>query len=172
LIPERRKRKDYKSDLMAEPYCSIGHRKMVKDKKGFSLIEVMIVVAIVGFLAAIAIAAYADYAIKAKISEVTTAMDALAQAAVEYHADNHVFPNADSASYADTTAFAAVSKGYAHLTYDSADRKKECTFIAQFTNLNPVNGSTLIMVISVDENKAYTKTYDAHSTLPTKYMPK
>jgi hypothetical protein len=123
-------------------------------------------------LAAIAIAAYADYAIKAKISEVTVAMDALAQAAVEYHADAHVFPSADSASYADTTAFAAVSKQHAHFTYDSADPRRTCMFVAQFTDLHPLNGSTLIMVISVDANKAYTKAYDKHSTIPVKYMPK
>ena len=145
---------------------------MVKDKKGFTLLEVMVVVAIVGMLAAIAIASYADYSVKAKISEVTLAMDALAQATVEYHADNHLFPSTDSASYVDTTAFAAITKQYAHFTYNSADRKKECMFVAQFTNLSPINGFTLIMVISVDANQAYTKTYDGNSTLPKKYMPK
>lgn len=146
--------------------------KMVKDKKGFTLLEVMVVVTIVGILAAVAIAAYVDYSSKARISEVTTAMDALAQAAVEYHQSNHFFPNADNASYADATAFAVVSREYVNFTYNSADRNNECMFVAQFTNLNPVNGCNLIMVISVDANKAYIKTYDEHSTLPTRYMPK
>jgi type IV pilus assembly protein PilA len=145
---------------------------MIKDKKGFTFVEVMVVVAIVGILAAIAIAAYVDYSIKARISEVTVAMDALAQAAVEYHATNHSFPSTDSASYTDTTAFAVVSKQYGNFTYNSADRNRECTFVAQFTNLSPVNGRTLIMAISVDANQAYTKTYDGHSTLPTRYIPR
>jgi len=82
--------------------------KMVKDKKGFTFIELMVVVTIVGILAAVAIAAYVDYSIKARISEVTMAMDALAQAAVEYHQSNHFFPNAADASYADATALAVV----------------------------------------------------------------
>ena len=146
--------------------------KMVKDRKGFTLIEVMVVVAIVGILAAIAIVNYLDYTVKAKISEVTIAMDSLAQAAVEYHASQHLFPSTDDASYADTTAFAVVSREYANFTYTSANRNNQCMFVAQFTNLSQVNGSNLIMVISVGENQSYKKTYDGRSTLPIKYMPK
>ena len=55
---------------------------MKQMQKGFTLIELMIVVAIIGILAAIAIPAYSDYTKKAKFSEVIQATQAV-KAAVE-----------------------------------------------------------------------------------------
>lgn len=50
---------------------------MSKIQKGFTLIELMIVVAIIGILAAVAIPAYGDYSARAQASEAFTLMDAL-----------------------------------------------------------------------------------------------
>jgi len=55
---------------------------MKQVQKGFTLIELMIVVAIIGILAAVAIPAYSDYTKKAKFTEVVQATQAV-KAAVE-----------------------------------------------------------------------------------------
>ena len=56
---------------------------MKSDKKGFTLIELMIVVAIIGVLAAVAIPAYSGYVKRARMSEITNAMGAIGTAAIE-----------------------------------------------------------------------------------------
>jgi type IV pilus assembly protein PilA len=52
----------------------------MRRNNGFTLIELMIVVAIIGILAAIAIPAYQNYTIRAKVSEGLTAADAIKSA--------------------------------------------------------------------------------------------
>lgn len=56
---------------------------MLRNRKGFTLIELMIVVAIIGILAAVAIPAYSGYTKRARMSEITNAMGAIGTAAVE-----------------------------------------------------------------------------------------
>jgi type IV pilus assembly protein PilA len=73
-------------------------------QKGFTLIELMIVVAIIGILAAVALPAYQDYTVRAKVSEVVLAASAGRTTISEFYGTNgHMPANATSAAINDAT---------------------------------------------------------------------
>ncbi|HGG7915803.1 TPA: pilin [Neisseria meningitidis] len=67
-------------------------------QKGFTLIELMIVIAIVGILAAVALPAYQDYTACAQMSEALTLAEGQKSAVVEYYSDNGTFPNSNTSA--------------------------------------------------------------------------
>jgi type IV pilus assembly protein PilA len=69
---------------------------MKRIQQGFTLIELMIVVAIIGILAAVALPAYQDYTIRAKMSEVILAMSACRTSITEVYQTGGTAPTANS----------------------------------------------------------------------------
>jgi type IV pilus assembly protein PilA len=67
---------------------------MKRIQKGFTLIELMIVVAIIGILAAIAIPAYQDYTIRSQVTEGLNLAASIKAEVAEFYAQNGVWPTA------------------------------------------------------------------------------
>src|SRR6266404_5267978 len=76
-------------------------------QQGFTLIELMIVVAIIGILAAIAIPAYQNYTIRAQVTEGLTLADGWKTSIAEFYAQNGTFPAGASTTGSATQIVAA-----------------------------------------------------------------
>jgi type IV pilus assembly protein PilA len=77
---------------------------MRKMQKGFTLIELMIVVAIIGILAAIAIPAYQDYTVRARVTEGINAAGAARVSVAEFWNANGEFPTTNAEAGLDAPA--------------------------------------------------------------------
>jgi len=105
---------------------------MKTTQKGFTLIELMIVVAIIGILAAIAIPAYQDYTQRAKVTEGLSLADSYKTTIAENAANGQAFG-------AGVPAFVATQQ-VAAMAINPANGEITITY-----NANVANGETLVM---------------------------
>ncbi|MGM8228748.1 pilin [Cellvibrio sp. ARAG 10.3] len=104
---------------------------MKKVQQGFTLIELMIVVAIIGILAAVALPAYQDYTIRAKMSEVIGLAAAAKTSVSEYYVSMGQMPTSAAVSgvntspaqstYVSAIAYTRTSSTVADITYTIAN---------------------------------------------------
>ncbi|MGN9579815.1 pilin [Neisseria meningitidis] len=73
-------------------------------QKGFTLIELMIVIAIVGILAAVALPAYQDYTARAQVSEAILLVEGQKSAVTEYYLNHGIWPANNSSAGVATSA--------------------------------------------------------------------
>lgn len=128
---------------------------MKKVQQGFTLIELMIVVAIIGILAAIAIPAYQDFTIRAQVSEGLSLSSAVKASVAEYFQDRGVFPpvgmvdlgldpaNPPSGKYVSSVTVGGGGTGILTITYSGT---------APYQANTTVDGETLGLAPSTNGN--------------------
>ena len=142
---------------------------MKKVQQGFTLIELMIVVAIIGILAAIAIPAYQDYTVRAKLSEAIGALAAAKTSVSEYYISVGEMPIDQDASGVSSGAVANgdVVTGLTYTRIDTGESTIEADLAA--TNLQGASNTAFLMR---GEGTGNGVQWDCEAgTTPEKYLP-
>jgi type IV pilus assembly protein PilA len=132
---------------------------MRKIQQGFTLIELMIVVAIIGILAAIALPAYQDYTVRAKVSEVILAASSGKVPVAEWFQTKGTLPNNGSVSLSTQTS-----------QYVSALAWNGTVITATAQNLGAADATGTITMTPSDAGGGVLN-WDCGGTIPKKYRP-
>jgi type IV pilus assembly protein PilA len=149
-------------------------------QKGFTLIELMIVIAIIGILAAIAIPAYQNYTIRSQVTEGLTLGDGFKTAIAEYYANTGNWPsianlagvNVSGGKYETVTVAA---NGVIQITYGGQVNKtiNGCNLaIMPYTNTN----NDVVWICGLAATTSASGTLSSaggtgSSTVPAQYLP-
>ena len=140
---------------------------MKKMQKGFTLIELMIVVAIIAILAAIAIPAYQDYLIRSQVSEGAVLADGSKTAMAEFYSNTGKFPPTNvSAGLA--TAASIKGQYVSSVDVSTAVGKITATFSGTKANAK-ITAKTLIF--SAVTNGGSIEWHCTGGTVDSKYLP-
>ena len=116
----------------------------MKQQQGFTLIELMIVIAIIGILAAIAIPAYQDYTIRSKVSEGLNLVGAAKLAVAETFDSEGRFLGADNASYG-LPAAGSINGNYVSSVAIGASGLITITYNQNLGGTPTANGETMVL---------------------------
>jgi len=138
---------------------------------GFSLIELLFVISIIGILAAIALPIYKAQTINAKLSEVTNGMSHITTSLVKYRGEesNNAWPNCGNIAEIQSS----LGLGLSALGRISSASVNQATGVISVTVTNidsTVDGKTITLVPSTAADGSIV--WNWGGTLPPKFIPK
>ena len=134
-------------------------------QQGFTLIELMIVVAIIGILAAVALPAYQDYTVRAKVTEVILAASSGKLAVAEFAQVNSGMPITASLSLLNQSTAMVSSLSYS----GSGSVTGLITAIA--SSKEPKISTSTITLTGTFNSTGGTVDWACNGTIDTKYRP-
>jgi type IV pilus assembly protein PilE len=127
--------------------------------RGFTLIEIMIVVAIVAILAAIAMPAYSDYITRGKVLDATNGLQSMRTQLEQYYQDNRSYTDANASVTSPCTRIGTLTGSIKDFTFS-------CTTLTSVTYVVQAQGVT-----SDGNVKGFTYTIDQNGTPATTATP-
>jgi type IV pilus assembly protein PilA len=138
-------------------------------QKGFTLIELMIVVAIIGILAAVALPAYQDYTVRAKVSEGLIAASAARTAVSEVYANSGKMLNSAASMNVQSQTSQWVNK--VDWTYSDDDGGDVVVTLNDVAGLGNARGKTLILRAKGTVSTGAVAWTCGKGTIESKYLP-
>lgn len=138
---------------------------MRQSMRGFTLIELMIVVAIIGILAAVAIPAYSDYVARSQMSEAISLLESGKSPYAEYYAERGVWPSAPS------SVMSTIAGKYTASIAQSGATASSITLTATMKASGSVAGgvaAATVTLSTIDGGRNWTC---AAGTIDRKYLP-